>query len=61
MEPLRISENPTKKEQVRHALLAVYQAIEKVDAEFFDVISKHDQKILLSLLNNLVTKAEVPE
>ena len=35
--------------------------IEKVDAEFFDVISKHDQKILLSLLNNLVAKTQAPE
>ncbi len=35
--------------------------IEKVDAEFFDVISRHDQKILLSLLNNLVVKTQAPE
>ena len=35
--------------------------VEKVDAEFFDVISKHDQKILLSLLNDLVTKTEASE
>ncbi len=35
--------------------------VEKVDADFFDTISKQDQKILLSLLNDLVTNTEAHE
>ncbi len=32
--------------------------VEKVDALFFDALSKSDQKTLLSLLNNLVAKVQ---
>ena len=35
--------------------------VEKVDSDFFDAISKSDQKILLSLLNNLVMKMDIIE
>ncbi len=35
--------------------------VEKVDANFFDAISKQDQKILLSILNDLVIKTEALE
>jgi MarR family transcriptional regulator, organic hydroperoxide resistance regulator len=35
--------------------------IEKVDAEFFNMISRHDQKVLLLLLKNLVAKTKTPD
>ena len=35
--------------------------VEKVDVNFFDAISKQDQKILLSVLNNLVNNTEATE
>jgi MarR family transcriptional regulator, organic hydroperoxide resistance regulator len=33
--------------------------VEKVDSDFFETISKNDQKILLSFLNDLVIKTDV--
>lgn len=35
--------------------------VEKVDGDFFDVLTKSNQKILLSLLNNLVMETDVLE
>ncbi|MBS0351741.1 MAG: hypothetical protein JSR33_11270 [Proteobacteria bacterium] len=42
----------------RTLALKLVTIVEKVDADFFDIISKRDQKILLALLNDLVAKSE---